>query len=308
VLIACSFGCRCPRRPLRSRHRRRRRGASLAELLVALTLMGVVLGTATSTLLRQRRTAAVIGGAAASGAQLRAALGALGAELSALGASAGDVVPGEARDTALQLRALVTSGVSCDDAVGLATFADEDDGPADALSSAAPKTGDTLWWNDGTSDGGWQGRRIGASDSVAAPCPLTGSAARPARRVVVTGADSIRVGAHLRVTRPVRYSIYRSGDGSWQLGVRDWIVATGRFAPPQPVAGPFVLRAGRERSGFRYFDAEGAELAVGPQGADAGLVARIRITAVVVDRSAGVGSDTLRRDSVDVALQRTRGP
>ena len=45
------------------------------------------------------------------------ALGALGYD-----AAAGDLVTGEARDTALQLRALIATGVACDSAVGNAHF------------------------------------------------------------------------------------------------------------------------------------------------------------------------------------------
>jgi hypothetical protein len=284
-----------------------RPGTTLAELLVALTLSALVLGTATTSLLRQRRAAGVVGGTAASAAQQRAATGALAAELSALAAGSGDLVAGATRDTALQLRALVVGGVACDDALAAATFADEDDGTSDALSGAVPKAGDTLWWYAGDSTASWRGRPVVASDSLSAPCMLTGSPARPARRVAVAGADTIPFGSPLRITRPARYSFYRSGDGSWQLGLHEWIEATHRFAPPQPIAGPFVARAGSERTGFRFFDAGGLELPAGAAGVDVGRVARVRVTVLGVDRSARLAGDTLRRDSVDVALQRARG-
>lgn len=285
---------------------RARAGATLAELLVALTLTAIVLGTGTSSLLRQRRTATAIGGQATSSAQLRAATGALRAELSALGQGTGDLVPGEARDTSLQLRMLVVAGIACGDAEGSATFADDDEGVS-VLSASAPKAGDTLWWF-GADPPGWRGRRITASDSVSAPCMLSGAAPRPARRVVITGRDTIPFGAILRVTRPARYAFYKSGDGSWQLGFRDWLEASGRFAPPQPIAGPFAMHAGEARTGFRYFGADGGELPSGPTGASAALVARVRLTVLAADPLADATGLGLRRDSVDVALQGTRGP
>lgn len=285
-----------------------RAGATLAELVVALTLAAVVLATATRSLLHQQRTASTIGGAARSAAQLRAATGALATELSTLAAGAGDLAPGEVRDTALQLRTFVAGGTACDDAVGAATFAGEDDSSADAIVGAVPRAGDSLWWYAGASEGGWHGRPIVASDSVAAPCRLTGAPTGALRRVALAGPDTIRLGAHLRVSRPVRYSFYRSGDGSWQLGLRDWSVSTHSFAPPQPIAGPFVMRAGRERSGFRFFDADGVELPMGAAGVDAARVARLRITVLSPDRSAAATRDRFSRDSLDIALQRTRGP
>ena len=286
---------------------RARAGATLVELLVALTLAAIVLGTATSTVLRQQRTTSELGNAAERESQLRAATGALVAELSSLAAGSGDLVSGEARDTALQLRSLVAAGVACGDAIGATIVTGGPDDLGDASSGAEPKVGDTLWWY-AESDRGWRGRRIIASGSAELPCPLTGAPARPSRRISVAVADTIREGAPLRVTRPVRYSFYRSGDGSWQLGLREWVSAASRFAPPQPVAGPFMLRAGADGSGFRYFDADGDELPVGASGVDVSRVARVRVTVLTRARTPDVHRDSVRRDSVDVALQRAPGP
>ncbi len=43
----------------------------------------------------------------------------------------------------------------------------------------------------------------------------------------------------MRVTRPIRYSLYHASDGSWYLGARDWNDASARFNTIQPLAGPF---------------------------------------------------------------------
>jgi hypothetical protein len=286
----------------------RRAGATLAELLVALTLAAIVLGAATSSLLRQQRTAMSLGRAAAGDAQSRAALGALGVELAALTAGSGDLEPGQASDTALQLRSVAQSGLACADAASAATFVAESDERGNALPGVVPRVGDSLWWFGGT-PATWRVRRIIESDSVFAPCPLTSAPAGPARHIVIAGADSIGYGAPLRIARPLRYAFYRSGDGSWQLGVRDWIEAMGRFASPQPIAGPFVMRAGSARTGFRYFDAEGAELGVGGSGITSTRVTRVRITVLVARGGAIAAADTVvQRDSLDVALQGAGAP
>jgi hypothetical protein len=281
---------------------RTRQGATLAEVLVALTLGAVVLAAGTSSLVRQQRTASRLRGSAMGSAQLRAATGALAAELSAL--TQGDLASGEARDTAIELRSFVAGGIACEDALGRATFASDDESAA--IPGALPKTGDSLWWY--AEDVGWRGRRIVVSDSIAGLCALTSTVHGAARRVAIAEPDSIPLGAPLRVTRPVRYDFYRGADGRWQLGLRDWLAESGRFAPPQPVAGPFLARAGAVRTGLRYFDATGAELPMGPAGVRADAVARVRVTILGIDLAAMGMRDSVIRDSIDVALARPRGP
>ena len=289
-------------------HPDQRIGATLVELVVALSLSAIVLGAATSSVLRQHRTTRVVTGEAATTAQLRAATGALSGELSVLSRGAGDIVAGEVRDTALQFRALVVAGLACDDAASSATFAPDDDGVPEALWGTVPRAGDSLWWYAGDTVAGWHSARIVVSDSVFAPCLLTGSPPRPARHVAVAGiGDTIPFGAPLRVTRPGRYSFYKSGDGSWQLGLRDWI-AGDHFGAPQPVAGPFLARAGDRRSGFRYFRPNGDELSASTAGVDADQVARIRVTVLTADPSAAGMPNMVRAESVDVALLPARSP
>lgn len=283
-----------------------RQGVTLVELLVALTLAAVVLGSATTVLLRQHRAAAALGSALATDAQLRGATGALAAELAVLSTSAGDLTAGEASDTALQLRSLVSRGVACDEGVGVIIVADEAGEPPGALDGSVPKVGDSLWWYAGDSTGRWRSARIASADSIIAPCPLTSASARPARRLGTVGADTVPAGAPLRITRSVRYAFYLSGDGSWQLGMREWIDATARFAAPQPVAGPFVMRHAESRTGIRYFDDAGDELALGPTGVDVARIARLRLTVLVAAGVRALASDSIGRDSVDVALPRAR--
>jgi hypothetical protein len=65
----------------------------------------------------------------------------------------------------------------------------------------------------------------------------------------------------VRFTRRVRVSTYRSSDGEWYLGLREWNPSLERFNTIQPVAGP-LLPHGGSPPGFRleYRDASGAQL------------------------------------------------
>jgi hypothetical protein len=86
--------------------------------------------------------------------------------------------------------------------------------------------------------------------------------------------------------------------------LREWSETTQRFAPPQPIAGPFARRLGTGvQTGFRYFDAEDWELPVGGAGVEVGRIARIRVTAIALVRQALGSGDSLHVDSADVALQ-----
>ena len=281
----------------------RRAGTALLELLLALALAGAVLSIATSSLLRQQRVHARIRGQAGSDRQLHAATMVLAGQLADLDVAAGDIASGSASDTALQFRATVGTSFACETSTGsVALLPEQGAGGSYAGTLSLTRPGDTLWW---LGDSTWTAARVRSIDAVNVTCtnPLAFSGASV--RLILTGSsDSIPAGAPLRVTRQTRYGLYRSADGSWQLGLREWSEAAGAFASPQPVAGPLLLAAGDRRSGYRYFDVTGREITLTAGVADATRIARIRITMRSVDLAHERGSDSVRTDSVDVGLRR----
>ena len=285
----------------------RRSGATLTELLVAVALACVVLGSATTSVLRQQQTHSRIASVAGVDAQLRAATAVLAAQLALADPAAGDLSAGEARDTVLQFRAPVAVSLACGRTVGTATFLPDSGGPLLPSGAASlPRSGDSLWWLGDTT---WSGGRITGVTTIAAVCqsPVV-SAGSAVHLTLATPSDTIQAGAPLRVTRPTRYGIYRSSDGTWQLGFREWSETSGSFSAPQPVAGPLLLRASGRQSGFRYFDETGQELTSTGSALDVTQVARIRITTQSLVRVRAQGQDSVRADSIDVALRRARGP
>jgi len=280
-----------------------RRGATLIELLVAMTLTTVVLGAATASFLRQRRSADDHASRARAESQLRVALAELQVALDGLSASAGDLVPGEARDTAFQLRTVVASAIACDDGAGEVLFAADDPSSSRASGfAAAPRLGDTVWWR--ASSAAWIARRVADVSSGTGVCAIAGANARPLLRLAFALPDTVPRGAPIRVTRQARFSFYRAGDGTWQLGISEWSEVLHAFAPPQPIAGPFALTAlGGARTGFHYFDAGGSELPIGVSGASVANVARARIVVIAPVRRLGGAAVAHRVDSLDVALR-----
>lgn len=284
-----------------------RRGVTLVELLVAMTLAAVLLGAASSSLAQQRRSSELHTARVRAESQVRAGIGELQVALEGLSPAAGDLAAGEARDTAIQLRTVIASAIACDSAVGQATIASDDTSEDRASGvAAALRIGDTLWWHMPGSPG-WVARRVADVASVAGICPAARPEAQALLRLTFATPDSVPEGAPLRVTRLGRYSIYHAGDGSWQLGISEWSDVLHAFAPPQPVAGPFA-RTGPDgsRTGFRYFDAAGGELHEAGAAIDVMRVARLRVTFVAPERGTGPPAGTFRRDSVDIALG--RGP
>ncbi|MEO8564192.1 MAG: hypothetical protein ABI601_19080 [bacterium] len=280
-----------------------RRGTSLVELIIALTLAGLVLGAAASSLLQQQRGARWAGAFGGAESQMRPLAQLLPAELALLDAGVGDLASGAASDSTLQLRAVVASSLSCDTATAVVTLLpDVTTGVAIGGIARAPIAGDSLWFyaNDSL---GWQSRRVVAVGQVTASCLAPAIPSGSAYRLTLDAPVALPGATPVRVTRQERYAVYRASDGWWYLGLRAWSASTASFAAPQPIAGPFVrsLPSGAI-TGFRYFDSSGSPLV--PDGTNERTIARVRVSSVALVPSLA-GSDTLRRDSADVALVRS---
>jgi hypothetical protein len=275
------------------------------ELVIALALTGIVLAAASASLLRQQRGFRWVGAVTGAESQMRPLSQVLSSELALLDPGAGDLVPGQASDSAIQVRVAIASSVSCDSAASAVTLVPESASDV-ALggSGRAATPGDSLWFIASDSLG-WQGRRIVAADRASASCsaPLMADGATP--RLTLSAPMDMPGATPVRVTRQERYQFYRAADGARYLGISEWSTVLGRFAPPQPIAGPFVRSARADlRTSFVFFDATGAMIV--PNGSNERTVTRLRVRGVAVVR--GVGADSVRRDSVDVALVRRDGP
>jgi prepilin-type N-terminal cleavage/methylation domain-containing protein len=281
-----------------------RQGMTLLELVVAVVLAAIVLGTATASALRQQHSHASILSSTDTDAQIRAATLVLASQLELLDPVAGDLIQGQAEDTALQVRAPVAQSVACQREVGSATLLPDVPGSV-ALGGgvSTPRTGDTLWW---LADSAWHASKIIGVNNVTVGCANALGSGHTVQ-MVLTAPDTVDAGSPIRVTRQTRYSIYHASDGTYQLGAREWNDSTHRFPAPQPVAGPLLPRIGARRTGFRYFDAQGVELTSASGPIDVTTVARIRISAQSTMSVHGMLQDSVRVDSVDVALHHAVG-
>ena len=235
---------------------RRRGGYTLAELLVAAVIGGLVSTAAVATAARVRGASGREAERAVARAQLAQAVGVVGAELA--GAAASNVAEGgdlaELSDTAVDVRAVVGGAVVCAPPVGGVPGSTVSLAAGDVAVgwwAAAPQAGDVALVHDpgvaaGAEDDAWTARAVRGVSGAASACaggPFAGAAVAGGAvpwRLTLDGPPlpaTVGVGAPVRVLRRRRYTLYRGGDGLWALGLREW--DAGAWTGVQPLAGPF---------------------------------------------------------------------
>jgi prepilin-type N-terminal cleavage/methylation domain-containing protein len=310
---------------LRSQPATSRAGFTLAELLVALVLTGLIVAAIISVLNRQQRFYSSAADLMDTRGRLRQALAVLPSDLRSVspsdtlsgGANSGDIYAWS--DHAIEFRSVTGSSVVCwvTGVVPLTSLRLPPVNLPNVLSAwqATPVVGDSLLiFDNGALQ--WRVYAITAIAPVnnAAGCPsgvgqlLTAAqAALSSYAISVSPALSatIQVGAPVRVFRRVHYELYQETDGRWYLGFFDCLSS---YVPPgcralEPLSGPYRPYSptpGLSGLLFTYYDSTGAVL--NPGVAQARAVARIDVTVRgqtqgAVSLSGGVrtvGRDTVR--------------
>lgn len=234
--------------------RRQRPGTSLAELLVALVLFGIVGGATWHALDRQARLHAGLVVILEARAQHAAAHEAIATLLRAASPPAGDLA--RLADSSVAFRLAVGSGVACAITPGQVDLAPDSVAAGQLLARmrTGPQAGDTAWLLDdgpseATGDDRWIPLAIAAVSRAAGRCAGTpfidpaADATRPSWRLTLAGAgppSSARPGAPVRLTRPARLALYRGGTGEHWLGYAERHPVTGAWVAIQPVSGPYL--------------------------------------------------------------------
>ena len=266
---------------------RARPGFSLVELMITMVMISVV-GAAIVTVFNSQqrftRAASDVGGIRT---QLQAAVTLLPAELRNISASGNDIT--YMSDSSIAVRSTIATSIVCAMAGNVVTLAPSGDLTLPTTAGGTtrirltstimdPAPNDGLFiWHEGASaasgDDEWDSI-LGPSDTpykiktvVKTPgaCAATYAPAGNTLPALVLTIDpstpllaGLRVGAAVRIARPVRYGLYQSSaDNRWYLGYRDAALPAYEY-----LAGPFVPHAVGPTSGllFRYYDAVGAEI------------------------------------------------
>lgn len=274
-----------------------RRGFTLVELAIALTLLLIVGGAVTTAVASAWRTHDDLEAARMARQATGDAADLLRAELRASSPAAGDLVA--VWDSAIILRATTGASVVCSITVARDRF---------TIPPLRPAVGAPLtWWRDmpmgGDSIDVLDGRGA-LPDTISrhalvrlggAFCPQgSGFARSPADAAAAIELEvspplpsSIGSGAPVRFLRDTRYSIYRSAtDSRWYLGIRERV--GGAWTVIQPVTGPFSpATTGTGGMSIHLLDTAGALVTASPYQAVRALEISLRSAMGGAPRAAG---------------------
>ncbi len=249
---------------------RRRRGVTLVELIVVLTIAGILLGALGRVLWASMRFYQAQSQILDVQQNVRAVLQILPIELRELDAGGGDIV--SMSDTAVTVKAMRSFAVVCAPpsvARAQVTVRNALTYGYRAMDAARDSV---LVFREGdpvlSADDRWLRAPIAAI--APAGCADGSAGTRLTLTGMVGGAtqlDSVLQGAPLRTFETVNYRLYDDGAGAWWLGVRTH--SAGSWSSTSPIAGPLRPRNGLR---FEYRDAAGGATATRT------AVARIRIT------------------------------
>lgn len=293
-------GARRP--PSVNRPRSARAGFTLFELVLVLALTGIVLGLVSAIGTRLQRQLADSESHIQTAEQLAVVSALLPLDVRSLSPSADDIRTGEARDSSLELRSIVATAVTCSAAADSLIVA-----PYLLAGGRQPtfpaQFGDTLWvLVDTDTAESWRAVSIRSVRSMTGACRAVSDAATRSvldldHLIGLQLHDSVPAdaGSIVRITRPIRYSFYRSSDGHWYLGLRTWNTAVAQFNGIQPLSGPYAPPA-LDATRIEYYDEAGNRLTSGM--GDTRSIARIEWLV----ESESSGGRTPIVDSVRVAV------
>lgn len=203
-----------------------RRGVTLAELMVALVLGGIVLSSFARSMHVQRRNEAKV-----TAAQRRAS--AASEVVRVATAAMSRIATGDAvwihGDTAIEWRAPLGVALAC---------------VAGGDSIVVPDSGSAAWWEFHPDSGDAVELTTAAGSTtiheiIRVSTRSTGSCGASDRVLYVSGAHNVAGPVAARVMRRIRMVLYRGGDGDWWLGERRCpFEGAVKCSSAQPIGGP----------------------------------------------------------------------
>jgi prepilin-type N-terminal cleavage/methylation domain-containing protein len=273
--------------------RRKRAGYSLAELLVVMTILAIVGTALTRVMIKAQQANKDAANTNIGRRELRSGATMLPSELRSISSAGGDIL--QMSEDQMTVRAAIGTSIACN----IDPSKKYVDIPPTNLAKhtltswyTEPKPGDTLFiYNEnilkGSEDDTWEKFAIASVATSAAYCvgpPYTDAALDAGKtRYRITFVtppvipDSVKVGAVIRFTRPMKYHLRT---GTWSepyLAVVEY--REGLWREETPIAGPFrpFVAGDGNPSGlqFRYFDSTGVRLM--PPGVDSTRVSRVDV-------------------------------
>ena len=229
---------------------RNRGGFSLAEIMVALVLLGIVCGGIMTVIMRQQTFYRSATDVIDTRQQIRQATTVIPVDLRGVSSVGGDIL--QMSDSALDVRSNIGSGLLCSHTASQITVPPENLSGGKAFTSflTKPQLNDVaMIFNDstpGNQDDTWQIVSITGIDSTLVGCTSFTDIAADATKYryvynVTPNLSSLIVnGAPIRFARRSKYATYQSpSDNLWWLGYRECRGDGSGCAAIQPVSGPY---------------------------------------------------------------------
>lgn len=252
-----------------------RRGFTLIEIMIAVTLLGIIGSILTAVLVRQQRFHRAVAQVTDARARMRDIATILPTDLRSISTAGKDILG--ISDTSIQFRAFVGSAIVCNyPSTTVIDLPPQELESGNVLASwiNPPQVDDIAYLYDsgteaGNADDSWKSVRITAvtSDADASWCPTSrgfaeaDDADKVRYRITVNEVLSpsrIEIGAPIRFAREVRYSIYLAADNQWYVGFQSCTPEYGTNNPGacgtrEVLAGPVKPGTGDIATSGLYF-------------------------------------------------------
>jgi prepilin-type N-terminal cleavage/methylation domain-containing protein len=296
---------------MRSRQRRAarsRRGFTLGELLVTMTLIAIIGTLVAKIMLGQSRFYHREAEQVAVRRELRTAMSLVPSDLRGVSSSGGDLLAFDA--SSVTFRNVLGASIVCAKPTSTTMDLPPLNMARNVLTSwyTPPQVGDSVFaFNEGmlrgAEDDTWTGMRITAVQQDVSYCPASPymdaalDAGKSRWRLTVTPAipDSVKIGAGVRFVRSTRYTLAQAPSTRWYLNRAEY--TGGAWGPATPVSGPYDAPGATSGVRFRYFDSTGVEVT---NVANAKSVARIDLLlrSTGARTSGDLGTGTTVKDSL----------
>ena len=255
---------------MRVKRTRVRRGFTLAELLITMTMLSVIGTVVAQMMMGQQRYYQRTVEQITLRRELRTALSVLPAELRGLSSVGGDIL--NFTTSSITFRSTLGTSLVC----AKTETATIDLPPLNSARVATtswyttPVAGDTMFAlrydSSGVKGEYWSGHAITSVSSAANDCPASPyldavmDVGKPRFRITVNPVlpESVVVSSPVRFTRTGRYALTPETSGNWYLSRSEY--RSGAWSAAVPVSGPYMAPAATGQSGMTlaFYDSTGA--------------------------------------------------
>jgi prepilin-type N-terminal cleavage/methylation domain-containing protein len=290
---------------------RTRRGYTLVELLIAMTILGIMGTLVAQIMMSQQRFFQRLSEQSNVRRELRNTLGTLPTELRGLSTPGGDISSFGA--SSLTFRATIGTSVVCAEPSNTVIDVPPPNTARTTVTNwvTVPSVGDTVFAlrHDSLAVKGdfWSAHRITSVSTGAGLCPTSAytdavlDAGKLRYRFTVTPAlpDSVAIGSALRFSRSARYELATQSSGRWYLQRSE--LQNGAWASPVVLSGPYLAPALNGSGGLAltYFDSTGVAIAAG---GDARRIARIDVALRALGQGGSARNSAAPNDSLRLSI------